>query len=302
MSRPLAVLCLLLTTAIWGFAFVAQKYATFSMDPLTFVSLRYLLGGVCILPLARWEAQRQKISIPAKDRAALLALVLVLFLGSWLQQAGLTTLSVTSTGFLTGLYVLFVPAILFLVSRRKPHPIVWLGAPLALLGIYFLSGGLAHFGRDNLLVIGCAVCWACQILLLGHLAQVTRLPVNVTAVTFLGAGLLATAGASFFETPTLAGVVHGWIAIVYSAVLSSAVAFSLQAIAQRYVPSANAAIILSAESLFAALGGALFLGERLSLRGSLGAGLIFVAIVLVEAVPALQARRIPACPGSEAPL
>jgi drug/metabolite transporter (DMT)-like permease len=301
-SRPLAVFCLLLTTAIWGLAFVAQKFATFSMGPLTFIAVRYLLGGLCVLPLARWEWRHEQSGFAGRERLVLLGLISVLFLGSWWQQAGLTNLSVTSTGFLTGLYVLFVPVILFLVSRQTPHPIVWLAAPLALAGIYFLSGGLSQIGRDDLLVIGCAVCWACQILLLGHLAQVTRLPVNISATTFIGAGLLAAVGALLFETPTLAGIARGWIAVVYSAVFSTAIAFSLQAIGQRYVPSANAAIILSAESLFAALGGALFLGERLSLRGYFGAGMIFVAIVLVEAVPALRARRLAACPGTEAPL
>lgn len=270
------------------------------MGPLTFVAVRYLLGGLCIVPVAAREWRQRQTVFDAQSRRLLLALVVVVFLGSWLQQAGLTTSSVTNTGFLTGLYVLFVPAILFLLFRRPPHPIIWLGAPLALAGIYFLSGGFSEFHVGDLLVITCAIFWACQILLVGQLARVTRLPVVVTTISFLGAGSIALPCALLFETPTVAGLAQSWIALVYAAVFSSAIGFSVQAVGQQYVPSANAAIILSAESLFAAIGGALFLGERLTGRGYLGAALIFTAIILVEAVPAFSARRFAPCPEREA--
>ena len=105
------------------------------------------------------------------------------------------------------------------------------------------------------------------------------------------AGLLALAFAFGLESPSLEGIAQGWVEILYAGVLSTAVAFTLQAIGQQYVPPANAAIILSAESLFAALGGAVVMGERLPFVGYFGAALIFFAILLVEALPALQQRR-----------
>ncbi|MEP6811205.1 MAG: DMT family transporter [Chthoniobacterales bacterium] len=299
MSRPVAVFLLLLTTAIWGLAFVAQKFATAAMAPLTFIAVRYLLGGLCVLPLALREYRRRHHPVTPRQGALLLLFTAIFFAGSWLQQAGLMTTTVTNAGFLTGLYVLFVPIILFAVFRQMPHPILWVGTPLALAGIYFLNGGLHRLHPGDALIVASAVCWACQILLLGHLARATGLPIFVSAVCFIGAGLLSAVGASILETPTLSGMVQGWIPIAYSAVFSTAIAFSFQAIAQQHVPSANVAIILSAESLFACLGGALLLGERLPAAGYFGATLIFLAIILVESIPALSERRRanPAPPG-----
>ena len=214
------------------------------------------------------------------------------FAGVYLQQAGLTTTTVTNGGFLTSLYVLFVPLIALAVVRQMPHPIVWICMPMAIIGVYFLNGGgLDSFNSGDVLVIFGAVAWAVQVLLIGYLARVTGLPITVSVLCFAMTALLATLGALAFETPTLAAIGGGWREILYSGILSTAVAFTLQAIAQQYVPPANAAIVLSAESLFAALGGAVVLGERLPAIGYAGAGLIFAAIVLVETVPALVQRR-----------
>jgi drug/metabolite transporter (DMT)-like permease len=292
MSRPAAVCCLLLTTVIWGFAFVAQKSAAEEMGPLTFVSARYLLAGVCILPFAFVEYRRKKRQVARRDWRLLLLITLIFFTGTWLQQAGLKTTSATNAGFLTGLYVFFVPLILFVGFGEKPHRVVWLCAPLALAGLYWLNGGIDRLRIGDALIVACAVCWAGHILLLGYLARATALPIFVSAFCFTGAGVLATPGAFLLESPQLGAVLHGWFPIVYSSVLSTAVAFSLQALGQQHLPSANAAIILSAESLFAALGGALFLGERLAPAGYAGAGMLFTAILLVEAVPAFAERRV----------
>src|SRR5690606_25650160 len=162
----------------------------------------------------------------------------------------------------------------------------------ALVGIYFLNGGgLDSFNSGDWLIVASAVFWAMHVILLGHVARMTGLPIFVSAVSFLVAGLAASAVALGIETPSLEAISAGWIEIAYAAVLSTAVGFTLQAIGQQHVPPANAAIILSAESLFAALGGAALLGERLPMIGYAGAALIFCAILLVEAIPALWARR-----------
>jgi drug/metabolite transporter (DMT)-like permease len=194
--------------------------------------------------------------------------------------------------------VLFVPLIAFVVTRARPHPIIYLGVPLALIGIYYLNGGgLDRFNLgDGLVTVG-AVFWAMHVLTLGYLAKLTGLPIFISGVTFLVAGIFALVLALALEHPTLSGIGTGWVQILYSGVLSTAVAFTLQAIGQQHVPPANAAIILSAESLFAALGGALILHERLPPIGYAGAALIFLAIVLVETVPALLQRRTAAAEG-----
>jgi drug/metabolite transporter (DMT)-like permease len=263
-----------------------------SLGPFGFSAVRYLLGTVAVLPLAIWEWRRVQPHLTRRDLVAIAVLCLSFFLGVYLQQAGLTTTSATNGGFLTSLYVLFVPLIALAAFRRLPHPVVWVSMPMAILGVFLLNGGrLDHFGTGDLLVLGCALAWAVQVLILGDIARSTRLPITVSVFCFVATAALSFGGAFAFERLDFAGIAGAWVEILYAGLLSTAVAFTLQAIAQQYVPPANAAIILSAESLFAGLGGALLLGERLPPIGYLGAALIFCAIVLVETVPALLARR-----------
>lgn len=292
MSRPLAALLLLLCTMFWGFAFVAQKSAMGSIGPLSFAGVRYILGGLLVLPLALGEWRRRKVELSRPQWMLVGVLCFAFFMGSWLQQAGLATTTATNGGFLTGLYVFFVPLIGYFVFRVRPHWIVYVGVPLALVGIYFLNGGgLSSFNNGDWLIVGSAVFWAMHVLTLGHLAKETGLPIFVSAVSFLVAGTVALVIAVPVEAPTLGQISDVWVQLAYAAVLSTAVGFTLQAVGQQYVPPANAAIILSAESLFAALGGAVVLGDRLPVVGYAGAALLFVAIVMVEAVPALLERR-----------
>ena len=292
MPRPLAALLLLICTMLWGFAFIAQKSAMDSMGPLTFAGVRYLLGGLLVLPLALWERKRRPQPLAPAHWGFIIGMSLVFFIGSWLQQAGLATTTATNGGFLTGLYVFFVPVLGYLLFRSRPHPIIYACVPLALIGIYYLNGGgLDTFNAGDGLIVGSAVFWAMHVILLGHVARATGLPIFVSAVSFLVAGTVAITLALVIEQPTLAGIQAGWIEIAYAGILSTAVAFTFQAIGQQYVPPANAAIILSAESLFAALGGAIMLGERLPPLGYAGAALIFAAVLAFEALPPLWARR-----------
>lgn len=295
MSRPAAVLLLVIATAIWGFAFVAQKSAMAYLGPLTFSGTRFLLGGLALLPFAWAELRARQVRLRdfTPERWAAIALLCTAFLfGSLLQQYGLALTSVTNSGFLTALYVLFVPLIAYLAIRMRPHPIIYLGAPLALVGIFYLNGGhLSALNLGDMLVIVSAVFWGGHVFLLGQLSRATALPVTLSALTFVIVGVLCFSVAIPVEAPDPAGFSAAWLEILYTAFMSTALAFTLQAIAQQHVPAANAAIILSAESLFAALGGALLMGERLSLVGYAGASLIFLAIILVEAVPAIIARR-----------
>lgn len=277
---------------LWGFAFIAQKSAMDTMGPLTFAGVRYLLGGLIILPVALMERRRRAKPLSNRLWAVIAAMSLVFFVGSWLQQAGLGTTTATNAGFLTGLYVFFVPVLGFLMFRTRPHPIILVCVPAALLGIYYLNGGgLSSFNAGDYLIVVSAVFWAMHVILVGYLARATGLPVFISAISFVVAGVLALSIAFVIETPTWEGIGAGWLQIAYAGILSTAVAFTLQAIGQQYVPPANAAIILSAESLFAALGGAIILGERLPPIGYAGATLIFVAVLLVEAVPPLLQRR-----------
>src|SRR5579863_3795197 len=131
MPRPLAMLMLIVTTILWGFAFVAQKSAMGTLGPFTFSAVRYALGALVVLPLVVWEVRQRKTPITRRDGWLILLLCLSFFGGVYLQQAGLITTTVTNGGFLTSLYVLFVPLLALIVVRQMPHPIVWFCMPLA---------------------------------------------------------------------------------------------------------------------------------------------------------------------------
>lgn len=291
MKRSSATILLILAAAFWGMAFIAQKSAMDFMGPLTFVGSRFLLGGLLVLPFAIYEYRKRNIVLSKNQKLLIFALCINFFLGSWLQQWGLLTTSATNGGFLTGLYVFFVPIIQLTIFRTKPHFIIWLCAPLAVLGLFLLSGASVNpFGIGDYLVISSAIFWAMQVYLLGHLAAETKLPLTISTICFLAAGIFGTIGAFGFETVTWQGLESGWMEILYAAIFSTAIGFSLQAMGQQYVPPANAAIIVSSESLFAAAGGALLLGERLSPNGYIGIAILFAAIVAVEAIPQLSKK------------
>jgi drug/metabolite transporter (DMT)-like permease len=302
MSRTLAALLLIVCTMLWGLAFLFQKGAMAHMGPLVFTAIRYSIGTLLVLPLAIPEYRRQIAligRITPRQWQQIAVLLLSFFGGVWAQQAALQTTTVTNGGFLTTLYVIFTPIVTFVMARIRPHPIVYFGAPMALVGIYLLTGAdLSGFTFGDGLLVVCAISWAIQIAVLAPLVQETGMPVTMSAACFAATAVLAAIGTPILEHPTWDAVTSGWIEILYTGVCSTAIAFTLQAIGQQYVPSANAAIILSAESLFAALAGAIALGERLPPLGYLGAALIFIAIVLVEAVPAWRSRRPILTPGS----
>jgi drug/metabolite transporter (DMT)-like permease len=292
MPRALATGLLILTTLLWGMAFVAQKSAMENLGPLTFTAIRYGLGGLAILPLVIWEVRRNRSPVTTRDWWIIALVALSFFIAAWLQQFGLTMTTVTNAGFITSLYVLFVPFFAFAFLVQRPHPAIWVGVPLAIVGVYLLNGAkLDSFNTGDVLVLGGALGWAIQILMIGIVSRRTGLPVTISAICFAVSAVLGAAGAFLTETPTLAAIGDGWIEILYAGICSTAIAFTLQAVAQQYVPPSNAAIILSAEGLFAAIGGALLLNERLAPIGYVGAALIFAAILIVELVPALRARR-----------
>ena len=295
MNRPIAVGLLVLCTALWGLAFVFQKGAMEHMEPLTFAGVRYFLGSFLVLPLAIWEFRRRTdagVTITRGQWIRIGVLSLAFFLGVWLQQVALLTTSVTNGGFITSLYVIFTPVVTYITLRNKPHPIIYLGAPLALVGIYLLTGArLDQLAIGDLQLFFCAICWGVQVAMLGELVRETHMPIFVSTINFFATAILSLAGAFLVETPDFSGIAAGWLPILYSGVGSTAIAFTLQAIGQRYVPPANTAIIMSSEALFAALFGAWLLSERLPPIGYAGAAVIFVAIVTVELVPALRGRR-----------
>ena len=292
MPRTQANLILLLAGAIWGMGFVAQSSAMEDIGPFLFIGLRFTLATVVVLPFALREARHSDRPLDRQGLKGLLWIGVVLFLGMASQQNGLLTTTVTNSGFLTGLYVVFTPILAVLVLREMPHFIVWPCALLALGGIFLLSGGnLSALSQGDLLTILCAVFWAVQVILIGKFGKQTGRPLALSAIQFSVCAILGLTIAFVFETFDWVAIRAAGKEILFAGIFSSGVAFTLQAIGQRHTTPSQAAIFLSSESLFAALFGALLLGETMKGIGYAGCALIFLSMLLVEIVPELGKHK-----------
>ena len=289
MSRVQANLMLLLAGAIWGMGFVAQSSAMDAMGPFLFIGLRFMLATIVILPFAWKEAHQSERPIDQRGKTGLLWIGLMLFLGMASQQTGLLTTTVTNSGFLTGLYVIFTPLIAVICLREKPHPVVWPGALLAITGIYLLSGSnLMKLKSGDLLTILCAMFWAIQVILIEKFGKATGRPLTLSAVQFGVCGCLGMMVAVAFESIQWTAIQAAMKEILFAGIFSSGIAFTIQAVAQRHTTSSQAAIFLSSEALFAALFGALLLSERIDRVGYIGGALMFLSMLMVEVVPNLR--------------
>lgn len=292
MTRIQANLVLLLTAAIWGAAFVSQNLAMNSMGPLWFVGIRFLIGFLVVLPFAIRENGRAKTPLNARSIMSYGLCGIALLAGAITQQIGMLTTTVTNASFLTGLYVIIVPVLSVVLLRRLPHWIVWPAAALALTGIFYLAGGhLSALVIGDFWIILCALCFGTQVLLVGMFMSGSDRPLALSAVQFLITGAAALAVAAAIEPITWDGIVQAAPHLLYSGIVSSGIAYTLQVVGQRWTTAPQAAIFLSSESLFGAFFGALILGERIPLLGYFGCALIFLAMILVEIVPELTKRR-----------
>jgi drug/metabolite transporter (DMT)-like permease len=292
-SRWTFNLLLLLAAAIWGFAFVAQRAGMEHVGPFTFNAVRFALGGIVLLPLIALRGRRrpatEKQDAPAgwKNLLAGGALAgLVLFGGASLQQTGIVYTTAGKAGFITGLYVIIVP-LGGLLWRQKTAVQAWLGALLAVAGLYFLSisGGMRMVRGDLLVLLG-AFFWAGHVQLIGWLSPRTD-PVRLACCQFLvcsAASLLAAVflEGTFFLEMTVRGLRAAAVPILYAGLFSTGVAYTLQVVAQRRAPPSHAAIILSLEAVFAALGGWLLLSEVLSRRELFGCLLMLAGMLLSQ--------------------
>lgn len=281
-------LLLLLAAVIWGFAFVAQRVGMDYIGPFAFNGIRFALGALSLLPLAVFNRQQPlSTTRPAfKSRAAFLYGGLlagtVLFAGASLQQVGLIYTTAGKAGFITGLYVVIVP-ILGLLGRQRTDAGTWLGALLAVWGLYLLSiksASLSISAGDLLEIIG-AVFWAVHVIVIGWLSPRTD-TVRLAITQFAVCSLLSLATAFVIETVSLGAIRLAAIPILYGGLLSVGVAYTLQVVVQRRAHPSHAAIILSLEAAFAALGGWVILDETLSLRAGAGCALMMGGMLLSQ--------------------
>jgi drug/metabolite transporter (DMT)-like permease len=291
MSRLQADLILLFAAAVWGVAFLFQKSAMDHVGPLTFIAARGLLAALALAPLAIKE--RRDAAGPPGRGFWLIAWWggVAFFVAAWLQQAGLLTATVTNTGFLTALYVVITPFLAWGWSGKAPNPIVWPAAALSALGTWLLGGGtLAAFSPGDILVAIGAVGWAAHVVITGSAARFAR-PIGFTATQFAVVGALAAAGATVLETGTMDGLARAALDIAYVGLLSSALTFTLLTVALQHTPPSEVAVIVSLETVFAAVAAYLVLGERLSHLGWVGATMIMLAVLLIQLGAVLGMRR-----------
>lgn len=282
--RIRADLSLLFVTFIWGFAFAVQRYAAPQVGIFLFNGLRFALGALVIVPITLLTPSSDP-ALPGINRANIgyvLLAGLLLAAGAALQQAGLIYTTAGNAGFITGLYVIFVPIFMALGMHHRPKPVIWVAAVLALIGLYLLSasGPLRPNIGDGLVLVS-AVVWSLHVILIGWL--VARMDILKFAFgQYLVCALLSIAAGLVFEGKSMADMRGAWWAIVFTGAISVAVGYTLQASAQRFAPPADAAIILSVEAVFAAFFGWLLLGEHLTFTQIMGCGIILFGMLLSQ--------------------
>ena len=290
---------LVLTALIWGSAFVAQSVGMDYMGPFTFNSLRCLLGGLVLLPVI-WIMGRKDPKGPAYrpdsrsieegqkkrgDKKILLTgglcCGIALAAASSLQQIGLVYTSAGKAGFITALYILIVP-VLGLFLGKKVGLKTWIGVGLAIIGMYFLcikEGFFISYG--DFLVMICAFIFSLHILIIDYFSPKVD-GVKLSCIQFWVAGILCAVPMIISEKPTFEAVAAAWLPLLYAGVLSCGVAYTLQIIAQKNTDPTVASLILSMESVFAALAGWILINETLSPKEIFGCVLVFTAIILAR--------------------
>ncbi len=279
---------LLLAACIWGFAFVAQRLGMLHVGPFGFTGVRFALGCLVILPLVWRTGLRRHGPDPPEGGwfslrrlgGGLLAGI-VLFCGASFQQVGLIYTTAGNAGFVTGLYVVLVP-ILGVALGHRTHVGTWVGTVLAGIGLYLLSAGeQLSFAAGDLLVLIGALFWACHVHIIGWLSP-RQDPLRLALMQNGACAVLSLLVSAAIEQNTVGGYLAAAVPILYGGVMSVGVAYTLQVVAQMKVKPAHAAIILSLETVFAAIGGRIFLGEVLTPRAMTGCVLMLCGMLVSQ--------------------
>ncbi|WP_160020665.1 DMT family transporter [Pseudomonas sp. 8O] len=282
-----ADLLMLITAMIWGSVFVAQQLGMENIGPFLYSGLRFVLASLVLIPVIILIQRRSQQPRSAPSRGLLLGgaiMGLALAIGINLQQVGLMFTTVTNSGFITGLYVIVVP-LLGLFIGQKSSLGIWLGASLAVVGMFLLSVGEGFtVASGDWLQLAGAFVWGIHVLLVGFFAS-RHDPLRLALIQFATCAVISLTLALVFETATLEGIFKAGPAILYGGIFGVAIGFTLQVIAQQHAIASHAAIILSLEAVFAAIAGALLLGEMLQLRGYLGCALMFAGMLLAQLWP-----------------
>ena len=294
-------LILVLTAFIWGTAFVAQSVGMDYLEPFTFNGVRSLIGGAALLPcIAILQKMNRKDGVGKepgsgdvrKERKDMvfggIACGLLLFAASSLQQIGIQFTTAGKAGFITACYIVIVP-VLGIFLKKKIGWKVWAAVAIALAGLYFLCMTEKFtVGKGDVLIFACALVFSLHILVIDYFSPKVD-GVKMSCIQFFVCGIASLPFMFLLETPKIGAMLNGWLPLLYAGVMSCGVGYTLQIIGQKDMNPAIASLILSLESCFSVLAGWIVLGERLSMRESIGCVLMFTTIILAQ-VPGKNPR------------
>jgi drug/metabolite transporter (DMT)-like permease len=272
-------LLLLLTAFIWGFAFVAQSVGMKYLQPFTFNGIRFLLGGISLIPVLLFF-DRKKSNLKIAIYGGIISGI-VTFLGSSFQQIGIVGTTVGKAGFITGLYIVFVP-ILGMFLKQKIGLNAWIGAAFALVGLYFLCdiSSLSMSFSDLLELLG-AVFFAIQIHVIDYFSGKTS-SLKLAFFQFITCAVLSMTVALFTEKIYISSIYNCAVPILYGGICSVGIAYTFQIIGQKNAKPSHAAIIMSMESVFGAIGGVIILHERMSFQFLIGCVLMLMGMLISQ--------------------
>lgn len=284
---------LFITALIWGAAFVAQKIGVVQLGVFTFTATRFFISGVALLPIALLGGRKNKDEVKtmanAQDKTKRRKYMvlggvlcgLFLMLATVTQQAGLTTTTAGKAGFITALYILFVP-ILRLFGGKKASVVVWISVLAGVAGLYLLCVK-EDFSVDkgDLMVLLCALVFS------GHILVVDKVSphadcVKMSCIQFFVASATAAIPMLIFEKPDFAAILSCWAPLLYLGVVSGGIGYTLQILGQKHTEPTVASLIMSLEAVFAAVSGVLFLQERFTAKELVGCVLMFAAIIISQ--------------------
>jgi len=290
MSKSTSMICALITTFIWGTAFIAQDTGMDNIGPLTFNFSRFFVGFITILPIALiFERKKIVLEISSNSKVFykyLLFMGISLFLGTYLQQASLQYTNIANAAFFTVFYVPLVPILLFFIYASKVHWSIWPSIGLCVFGVYLLSDfSNSEVMLGDALVILCSVFWALHIIFAGKFMETFNIPIFYAALQALLVAALSLLFSYFFEEIKFSNILLESSSIIYAGIFSGGIAFTLQMFAQKNIEEAPAAIIYSLEGVFAALAGWIILNQFLDLSNIIGCCLILIAVIFSQLAP-----------------
>lgn len=291
----------MLTALIWGTAFVFQRVGMESIEPITFNAARMALATIAtglVAFLTQRKGQNSSENRTAVEQRQYKRNTIIggiccgcfLSLGSILQQMGLVYTTAGKAGFITAMYMLLVPIIGFVFFKKKNTWLVWLSVLLGVVGMYFLCiSGKLRLSYGDALVCICAVFFSCHILCCDHFARRGN-PIWISAIQFATVTVISFVAAMIAEEPSVAKLVSATIPIIYCGIVSGGIGYTLQIVAQKYTDPTIASLLMSMESVFAVIAGAILLHEHMSIRELSGCVIMFAAIVLIQ-IPLPKGRR-----------